>query len=363
MSSGIIEHDLRQSVNTDCGVAHIGAYFRKQWTGANSWPDLRKENAYNMYLIETEDPLIHWWFNMYPETIYTGSHGNCFGGVFFNFSWSDNDQIQLLAKLVDNIKGHRFDASVFAGESHKALDMIAQRSTSLFRALRSLKKGDVSSFARELRVRSKHRNRPYNKKDVASIFLEYEYGWRPLYNDCYEGANAVFALTNRPLVKTYRSHHKVLGDVRASAWNIKVPGTCFTSKELRVQVAEDYSPLASLNLLDPSTVAWELLPFSFVADWFIPIGTYLSVRSSLQSLKPLTVWETQFQYGDGSSLAVGPGYTLKASSPYRSKRREVLRRSTTLSVPSPHIKDFSKILSWRRAADSVALIVNHFGSR
>lgn len=30
------------------------------------------------------------------------------------------------------------------------------------------------------------------------------------------------------------------------------------------------------GLLNPLSVAWELMPLSFVADWFLPIGSYLS---------------------------------------------------------------------------------------
>jgi hypothetical protein len=31
----------------------------------------------------------------------------------------------------------------------------------------------------------------------------------------------------------------------------------------------------SFGLLNPAAVAWELLPFSFVVDWFLPVGRYL----------------------------------------------------------------------------------------
>jgi hypothetical protein len=37
--------------------------------------------------------------------------------------------------------------------------------------------------------------------------------------------------------------------------------------------------------LDPLSVAWELLPWSFVVDWFIPIGSYLDLVNQVPSLK------------------------------------------------------------------------------
>jgi hypothetical protein len=33
--------------------------------------------------------------------------------------------------------------------------------------------------------------------------------------------------------------------------------------------------LSSTGIADPLLLAWELLPWSFVADWFLPVGNYL----------------------------------------------------------------------------------------
>jgi hypothetical protein len=33
---------------------------------------------------------------------------------------------------------------------------------------------------------------------------------------------------------------------------------------------------ANLGLTNPAALAWELVPFSFVADWFVPVGDYLN---------------------------------------------------------------------------------------
>lgn len=35
-----------------------------------------------------------------------------------------------------------------------------------------------------------------------------------------------------------------------------------------------------MGLTNPLEVTWELLPFSFVADWFLPIGDYVSILDS-----------------------------------------------------------------------------------
>jgi len=38
--------------------------------------------------------------------------------------------------------------------------------------------------------------------------------------------------------------------------------------------------LSSLGMLNPMTVAWELVPFSFVWDWWNPVGDYLNLMDA-----------------------------------------------------------------------------------
>lgn len=40
-----------------------------------------------------------------------------------------------------------------------------------------------------------------------------------------------------------------------------------------------------LGLINPLSVAWELVPFSFVVDWFLPIGKYISSLSDFAGVK------------------------------------------------------------------------------
>lgn len=47
--------------------------------------------------------------------------------------------------------------------------------------------------------------------------------------------------------------------------------------------------LVQLGLTNPAEVAWEVVPFSFVIDWFIPVGNFLSSLDSLVGVQDLTV--------------------------------------------------------------------------
>lgn len=49
-----------------------------------------------------------------------------------------------------------------------------------------------------------------------------------------------------------------------------------------------------MGLLNPLSVAWELTPFSFVVDWFIPIGTYVNSLSDYAGCTITNSFVTEF---------------------------------------------------------------------
>lgn len=57
--------------------------------------------------------------------------------------------------------------------------------------------------------------------------------------------------------------------------------TVATNIEVRCRVVDPALRKKSVVGLDnPSLIVWELIPFSFVANWFIPIGTWLQTMSA-----------------------------------------------------------------------------------
>lgn len=130
-------------------------------------------------------------------------------------------------------------------------------------------------------------------KQLGGKWLEWVYGWSPLLSTIYGTAEEMIRYNiNRTVVVKGRRHliRHSTPKVNSATWNgplsheLKVYSFAKSQYVVELRVVDnDLSRLTSLN---PASIAWELLPFSFVADWFLDIGSYIRGL------------ETQVLYGD-----------------------------------------------------------------
>nr|UUW21389.1 MAG: maturation protein [Sanya fiers-like virus 44] len=209
--------------------------------------------------------------------------------------------VALNQRLLSKAKGEVWNAPVFLAEAKKTTDMVVSRAADMVRLVRLLRSGRIDQFLGGLRttLTGSERNalkRAYNKdygrgdvsKAAANAWLETTYGWTPFMMDVYQGMETLEALSSneRAMVGTVRASVKAEG-MLSSQSPISAPfvGTRVDYAEYRESRRgvwrfkpriEAYM-LGKLGFTNPLLVAWELLPFSFVADWFLPIGDFLEV--------------------------------------------------------------------------------------
>jgi hypothetical protein len=125
-----------------------------------------------------------------------------------------------------------------------------------------------------------------------------------------------------------------------------------------VAYIKEVDTVSLLGLKDPSSLVWERLPWSFVADWFIPIQDYLQARALTQSVSGTfvkTITEKRvvkgFHYESGGYHFDDPGYYGK----YVKCNRYVY--TSLPDVPLPRFKPLGDVPSWKRALNAVSLLV------
>ncbi|DAD51316.1 maturation protein [ssRNA phage Gerhypos.3_22] len=304
------------------------------------------------------------------------------GGVYEYYpSWvtysdttplSAGQQNAILNKLLSRIKSHDFNPCVALAELNQTVGMLSSNLSKLGRAILALKRGDFSTAARCLGARPRvSRLRP---TDISGRWLELQYGWLPLASDCYEGMKAYEAISNGPRKKTFSA--KILGsrklhDFSGSPTNF----SCLTRGEMRryikYEMYEEMSFQRQLGVMDPYSVAWEVTPYSFVVDWFVPFGTYLENLNQIPHLVGrwlvTDVWKCEAS-SEIAWKAILPTYIdgqwcvqLQSNIAIREKYTRVVRTSsdTPPIVPFPGLSG-KGVKPIRRFWNAVSLAYNRF---
>lgn len=266
--------------------------------------------------------------------------------------WSTNDQLALLSKLSSAAKEHDFQMGVAVAEGRRTVAMTAKALGDIGSALRFLKRGDFASAARCLGT-SPRRGSRLVPKDVSGRWLELQYGWLPMLSDVFESAKAFESLSNGPRKQTIVVKRGLR--TQYTTPNSEGKGVIFERRQIRYEREEELSALRSLGLSDPLSIAWELVPYSFVIDWFVPIGSYLSNLSVIPKLKGRFLTSSRRSY-DSQAYPVTADDMAAPEATCKYKYEQVTRTvSTSLSVPFPGFREIPEAMSPKRIWNAIAL--------
>lgn len=127
----------------------------------------------------------------------------------------------------------------------------------------------------------------------AQRYLEYVYGFAPLMQDIYETSELMKSQAKAPLLMNGRAKASRSGSMPSSdyvnyhlehteSWD-SITFNADTRVTLWAKLKEGYEftrKLSQLGLVNPQSLVWELVPFSFVIDWALPIGPVLSAMNA-----------------------------------------------------------------------------------
>lgn len=276
-----------------------------------------------------------------------------------SYGWSQANDYRLLSKLQSRVSGSNFDAGVFLGEGREALRMIHDAATRISGAVYAFRRGRLDYAARIL-TRKTDREAIFHRKNPASNWLELQYGWLPLLGDAHDGAQFLAHRLNVPLTRTCVVTEKSAGYVvPANSSLVSYPGS-YARRSVRIKaIIRENKSYSLTGLIDPFTIGWELLPWSFVVDWFIPIGNFLQARGLSNRLVGTFVTSTKTEYFIPKIVpALGSTTQFKGTCPYSKQSVNLTRSiSTSLNVKMPEFKRLGDVPSWKRAANAVSLLV------
>lgn len=194
-------------------------------------------------------------------------------------------------------------------------------------------------------------------RDASGIFLEWHFGWLPLLADIHATCNI--------LQEDWTATIAVgKGSARTSKTKPMSPWTWSQAMHLSVHVLmqatvrvrnPNLHRASQLGLINPMSVAWELVPFSFLVDWFIPVGDFLSSYTDFVGLDLENAFTTTYMIGDDFQIYQQPGY-WNLITKYDGAS---MRRVTSISQPVVNFLPPGR-LSVTRGATAIALLLQKF---
>lgn len=269
-----------------------------------------------------------------------------------------NDYLTVLSRLSENVKGHNFNLAVNAAQGKQTVGMVVNALNSIGGAILDLKRGKFESAARRFGVASKPSR--LSEKDISGRWLELQYGWLPAISDVYEAAKAYESLTSDSRVSRVSAsvNRQYQIDVSNSPSNYSVLGTRREGIRIIYEMSEQLTTARSLGLTDPASVLWEIIPYSFVVDWFIPIGSYLENLNTIPRLSGRFLTTTTRRFQGSARIKGGSAHFSKwVNYPTCFSKQFYMNRevSTNLSVPKPNFVSLPDAMSPTRIWNSIAL--------
>jgi hypothetical protein len=111
------------------------------------------------------------------------------------------------------------------------------------------------------------------------------YAWQPAIQDAFEAAKAFEALSNGPRQKIFKASHRRQIPIGMNTNYCSVNQVVTAQRTYMYEMYEELAAFRQMGLGNPLTILWERLPWSFVIDWFTPVGTYLSLIGQVPFMK------------------------------------------------------------------------------
>jgi len=247
------------------------------------------------------------------------------------------------------VKDQKVNLAQSFAEYGQVQKMFADNATTIAKVLRGLKRGDYSSVFDTLGLRRKKL-----RGTISNRWLELRYGWMPLIQDLHGSVQELQAAMQRPRfrkisvrkveeAKDTRKEffHDYAGQIRY----YNRTGQAKTVVKVVCYLRQDSLAAVRLGLTNPAALAWELLPYSFVIDWLIPIGDWLNsldacvgVIGAYGTVTTKTKTISEVSYGAQHNFE-------------KTYSREVFN-----DIPGPVLPSYSPSLGVGRIANALALL-------
>lgn len=348
--------------------------------------------------------------NPWENRFDVSSSGAGYGGPFtrpYGFESASLASIEDLAskvanKLLAKVASQDLNLGNAIGERKQTMELIRSTATAVVHGLRGLRSGRLakdivlgmhervsfkpgwvppSSMPKRERIKRSLKLQAERKRAldllrrdtrrVAQASLVYHYGVLPLLSDVY-GASENFrkrfleGQTEVISVRTGASDSVNTSFVDSSPPLLTV-GSGTIQRHVKAGVKFRVSnpvlrDLQQIGLVNPLSIAWELTPWSFVADWFVGVGKFIELQTATAGCTFVDGYQTTRDawFGVATATRNNPvGSRVDAYQLDCAERGVEIRRTRLDSFPSPRLERGTGISSETRAIEAVSLAITN----
>lgn len=298
-----------------------------------------------------------------------GNHSGAILHTNMSNFWSNMDIVEQASLIneaqveaLNRLNSEKAQVGVMFGEAKRTFSLLSNYAIRFLKAYRAARRLNWSRVQYELGMK---------RKDVlwgkypANKWLEYQYGWKPLLSDLYN-THEVFRdiIQNNAMLLYGHGKSDELSADYTSTWSGTGQPSVFKqwsgSQVVRTKlIAEVDSPLwrraSQFGLINPLSIGWELVPFSFVFDWFMPVGNTLEAMTARAGLNFVAGYTTVISGGKVDMRTIPTsGMTIRSHGTL-TVRRYGLRRYAHTTWPTPRLYVDITPFSSTRSLNALAL--------
>lgn len=301
-------------------------------------------------------------------------------------TFSSNSKDRAITKALLKLKDQKVNLAQAYAERQMTADLLADSLSRIANSVLSLRRGNPKEAWRWLQrnhfltgrkglaaarwaAKMAARKSARSLRSVPKSWLEFQYGWKPLMSDVFNSIELLqehdelsdWVITVKAAVnEVYRNEDYLVGSY-AGRRNLY--------QQRGVFVRLDYTPdnkflstLASSGVTNPLVLLWELTPYSFVVDWGLRVGDYLSSLDAALGFQFLSGSYTDRRETVTRFKAMGgkhpqdPLYKITREN-YECHRRELnVQRVPFSSSPLPKYPAWKDPLSLDHVANGLSLL-------
>lgn len=226
-------------------------------------------------------------------------------------------------RLIGNLESVRANLALTFLEYEKSVDMILHRVGQIYEAFRALKRFDYQSAARHLGqdfLPGPKRRSRFARVGTAAAngWNEVNFGWQPLLQDIHDAVGVLAATIPASIISgsgsiAFRKDN--INPDPSTYENMVITGRVGVRHQALVRYNNpNLALLSQLGLVNPAFVIWDAVPFSFVVDWFLPIGKFLRSYTDFVGLEVIDGMTTEsWAVSDRSDNKFNPGYVRQSN--------------------------------------------------